>query len=262
MLEILFGNKTVKKILLFLFVNGKCYGAELQRTFKTALTPFQKALMRLEKGGIIISYLEGKTRVYLYNPSFPLLHELEQLLKKAYTLLPADGKKEYYVVKFSGNNGVANRGRIIEEFWQKLLRVQTLKFKAKTKSKNSLGWDGVGSGQVIITKENGHTIISNEKGSWKNKNDEEINFTNVFRWTLDKDKNLIGLEHLRQGIERPVFLFHLEPSSEKLLSSVESHLCGADTYFGQIHFDQNSIRFNWRVIGPKKNEDITYYYSF
>src|ERR1700728_4231171 len=99
MLETLFGSKTIKKILIFLFLNGKCYGTQLHRLFKTSLTPIQKALLRLEKGGIIESYYEGKTRLYHFNPTFPLLGELEQLLKKAYTLLPAHEKKGYYVSK-------------------------------------------------------------------------------------------------------------------------------------------------------------------
>ena len=66
---------------------------------KHPLTPHQKALLRLEKGGVIISFCEGKTRLYRFNPAFPLFHELELLLKKAYHLLPAQEKKGYYVAK-------------------------------------------------------------------------------------------------------------------------------------------------------------------
>src|SRR5690242_13014459 len=98
-LEVLFGNKNVQRILIFLFVNGKCYGTQLHRSLNTALTPIQKALNRLEKGGLITSYYEGKTRLYQFNPTYPLMNELEQLLKKAYTLLPPHNKREYYVMK-------------------------------------------------------------------------------------------------------------------------------------------------------------------
>jgi hypothetical protein len=87
MLDVSCGNKNVQKILLFLFVNGKCYGTQLHHLLKSSLTPIQKALLRLEKGGIILSNYEGKTRLYQFNPAYPLLTELEQLLKKAYTLL-------------------------------------------------------------------------------------------------------------------------------------------------------------------------------
>ena len=57
------------------------------------------------------------------------------------------------------------------------------------------------------------------------------------------------------------FLFHLAPSGKHSLSSVDSHLCGGDVYFGQIQFDRYSLCSNWRVMGPKKNEEIAYYYS-
>lgn len=95
MLEVLCGNKNVQKVLLFLFVNGKCYGTQLRHLLQSSLTPIQKALLRLEKGGVILSNYEGKTRLYQFNPSYPLLPELEQLLKKAYTLLPPSEKKLY-----------------------------------------------------------------------------------------------------------------------------------------------------------------------
>ena len=91
--------------------------------------------------------------------------------------------------------------------------------------------------------------------------DKKFEFSNVFRWTLDRSAGVISLEHLRRGADHPVFLFHLAPSSKHSLSSVDSHLCEGDAYFGQVHFDRYSLRLNWRVIGPKKNEEIDYYYS-
>ena len=102
MLEVLFGTKNVKKILLFLFVNGSCYGTRLHKLLKAPLTPLQKTLIRLEKGGLLMSYFEGKTRLYQFNPSNPLLSELENLLKKAYTELPPQEKKQYLFVKKDG----------------------------------------------------------------------------------------------------------------------------------------------------------------
>ena len=98
MLEALCGSQNIQKILIFLFVNNKCYGTQLHRALKTSLTPLQKALNRLEEGGIITSYFEGKTKLYQFNPAYPLLPELENLIKKAYTLLPAHEKKCYYVI--------------------------------------------------------------------------------------------------------------------------------------------------------------------
>lgn len=261
MLEPLFGNKTVQKILIFLFVNGKCYGTQLHRALQTPLTPIQKALARLEKGGIIHSYFEGKTRVYQFNPAYPLLPELEQLLKKTYTLLPAHQKKDYYVVKEETRvRTVGNRHKVLLSFWEKLATVKQLRFQATSRLKEGQGWNGKGNGEVSVVKE-GHTaLVFHEKGSWQGKQGE-VGFSNVFRWKLDRNANLISLEHLRRGADQPVFIFHLAPSGNHSLSSVDSHLCEGDTYFGSIHLDPHTLRLSWRVIGPKKNEELEYYYS-
>jgi Family of unknown function (DUF6314) len=264
MLEVLCGNKNVQRILIFLFVNGKCYGTQLHRALKTSLTPIQKALNRLENGRLITSYYEGKTRIYQFNPAYPLLKELEELLKKAYTLLPANEKKNYYVIKddlSTQSSNKENKTQVLLAFWEKLASVRQLTFHAKTNSKGDDGWNGKGQGEVISTRSSSNVLIFNEKGTWQGKQGVDVSFSNVFRWTLDRDSKMISLEHLRYGSEHPVFLFHLTPSGKHSLSSVDSHLCEGDTYFGQIHFDSYSLRLNWRVIGPKKNEELDYYYS-
>lgn len=264
MLEVLFGNKNVERILLFLFVNGKCYGTQLQRALKTALTPIQKALLRLEKGGLIHSYYEGKTRLYRFNTAYPLLTELEQLLKKAYTLLPAHDKKNYYIPREDkpARSLIHENGKhALIVFWEKLQDVTQLHFMATTKSPEGQGWNGKGKGEVIVTNESSHALLFTEKGSWKNKQGVSVDFSNTFRWTLDRDAGVIALEHLRHGLDRPVFLFHLTPTGKHSLASIDSHLCEGDTYFGQIQFDKYGLRLNWRIIGAKKNEEIDYTYS-
>ena len=264
MLEVLFGNKTVQKILLFLFVNGKCYGTQLHKLLRTPLTPIQKALLRLEKGGLIMSYYEGKTRLYQFDPGYPLLEELEQLLRKAYTLLPAREKKDYYVVKedsAAARQNPLKSNRVLAALWERLGNVKQLSFHAKTKSKEESGWNGKGKGEVTITKEGDNTLIFSEKGSWSGKQAEDVGFRNIFRWKLDQTAGVISLEHLRFGADRPVFLFHLAPTGNYSASSVDAHLCAEDSYFGRIVFDSRSLRLNWRVIGPKKNEEIDYFYS-
>lgn len=265
MLEALCGNKNVQKILLFLFVNGKCYGTQLHRYLKTSLTPLQKALLRLEKGEVIISFYEGKTRLYQFNPAYPLLPELELLLKRCYTLLPSHEKKDYYVTKDEHSSklsdGSENKVKVLFAFWKKLSEMKQLSFNAKSKSQEENGWNGKGHGEVMVTKESDNILIFTEKGCWRGKTGEETSFSNVFRWTLDRFSGMISLEHLRRGSSHPVFLLHLVPTSKQSLSSVDSHLCEGDIYFGQIHFNRLTIRLNWRVIGPKKNEEIDYYYS-
>lgn len=246
MLEVLCGNKNVQRILLFLFVNGKCYGTQLHRALKAPLTPLQKALNRLERGGLITSHYEGKTRLYQFNPAYPLMSEVEQLLKKAYTILPSQLKKDYYVVK----EEISERNQVLLGFWDRLSQVTTITVHAKSGAR--------GRGEVHTVKE-GIKLVFTEKGAWEG--GKVVAFSNILRWTLDRPSGVVSLEHLRRGPDHPVFLFHLAPSGKNSLTSVDSHLCGGDTYFGQIHFDPHSIRLNWRVIGPKKNEEIDYFYS-
>ena len=63
-------------------LNKKCCLSQLQKIFQNLLYSFQRALSRLEKGGIIVSYKEGKTLLYQFNPRYPFLLELEAFLKK------------------------------------------------------------------------------------------------------------------------------------------------------------------------------------
>jgi Family of unknown function (DUF6314) len=263
MLAALFGNKNIERILTFLFVNEKCYGTQLKRQLNISLTPVQKALLRLEKGGIILSFYEGKTRVYKFNPGFPLIDEIEKILKKNYTMMSSHDKKDYYVVNINeipSAFNTKNKTQTLLHFWNRLSLVNKLTFNASSKSQYDSGWNGKGYGEVLVTKQNFSTLIFHERGFWKGKNEKDVNFSNVFRWTLDKIIGVISLEHLRRGVDNPVFLFHLAPSTEIVLSSIDSHLCDGDSYFGRVHFEKNSLRLNWRVIGPKKNEEIDYYY--
>ncbi|MBA2368611.1 MAG: winged helix-turn-helix transcriptional regulator [Candidatus Protochlamydia sp.] len=263
MLQVLCGNKNVERVLLFLFVNGKCYGTQLHRSLKAPLTPIQKALNRLEKGGLISSYYEGKTRLYQFNHACPLLEELQQLLKKAYTLLPSNEKKNYYVMKENLSmlsTDEESKIYILLSFWKKLSAVTQLTFHAKSHSKEEGGWAGNGKGEVCCISEN-NVLVFNEKGTWQDREGGKVNFNNTYRWSLDRNAKVISLEHLRRGPDHPVFLFHLSPTSKHSLSSIDSHLCGGDAYFGQLHLTSHSLKLSWRAIGPKKNEEMDYYYS-
>lgn len=96
MLEYLFGNPVIEKVLFFLLKNEKAYASELSKVFEIPLFSIQKALERLEKGGIIASYKEGRTRLYRFNPRFPMLQELTSFLEKSYTFFPQNFRRKYY----------------------------------------------------------------------------------------------------------------------------------------------------------------------
>lgn len=262
MLEGLFGSKAVVKALLFLFVNKTCYGTQLHRQLNTALTPIQKALLRLENGGIIASENAGKTRLYRFNPDYAALPELEHLLRKAYKHLPQDEKQLYNLTNAAAPKK-ANPSHIkmdLNRFWKRLASVQGIRFQAKSRSKIESGWKGTGSGEVRVTHSSDTVLLFHEKGTWFGENGQEMNFNNVFRWTLDKTAGGISLEHLRRGTNHPVFLFQLVPSRKNSLTSIDAHICGNDSYFGEFFCTPQSLHLHWRVIGLKKNEEIDTHY--
>lgn len=268
MVSTILGNKSLEKVLFFLLLNGKCYATQLSHRFQAPLTPIQHALNKLEKGRIVVSYCEGKTRFFEFNPTYSLLPELEALLKKAYSHLPAHEKKLYYSPTFPNHNkthrsmGVhaATGQKTVEFVWERLKTVQTLCFSAKSKSIHT-GWNGLGKASVEVKHSDDNTIIFYEKGSWVSEENKQFEFSNVFRWSLKPNQGIIVLEHLRFGAQHPVLLFSLVPVDTHVLESLDSHVCNEDVYFGQLRCDKHFVQFNWRVIGPKKNEEIDYLYT-
>lgn len=96
MLESLFGNVVIEKVLFFLVTNNECYPSQLKDVFQVPLYSFQRALTRLEKGGIVVSHRKGKTLLYQFNPRYPFLKELKFFLQKAYDGFPQEMRDKYY----------------------------------------------------------------------------------------------------------------------------------------------------------------------
>lgn len=96
MLERLFGNPVIEKILFYLLANKHGYASEITRAVGVPLYSIQIALTRLETGGILVRHAQGKTQVYQYNPRYPFLEELLALVKKAYNSIPEDMRMRIY----------------------------------------------------------------------------------------------------------------------------------------------------------------------
>lgn len=95
MLEYLFGNRNTEKVLIYLDQNEKAHAAELRQAFQSALDPIQKTLRKLEEGGLLVSFLVGRTRLFQLNPRSPFYSEIRALAAKAYSFLPPEMKKVY-----------------------------------------------------------------------------------------------------------------------------------------------------------------------
>lgn len=96
MLEGLFGNPVVEKIFFTISVYNECYALGLAKTFDEPVNKFQQQLKRLEEGGIIVSRLVGRVRIYTFNPRYPFLEELNALISAAYEFIPGKEKERFY----------------------------------------------------------------------------------------------------------------------------------------------------------------------
>ena len=96
MLEALFSNKTKEKVLLAILARKETYARDIASIFKLNLSPTQNQLRKLERGGVVVSQLKGRTRLYSFNPRYPFLREIKALLAKAMEFISTEEKKKYY----------------------------------------------------------------------------------------------------------------------------------------------------------------------
>ncbi len=154
-----------------------------------------------------------------------------------------------------------NESKSLSMIWSRLASVSQLTFHAKTKSHTEGGWSRQGKGEVRVVREENAVLVFYERGIWKDGIGQQIGFSNIFRWNLDVQANVVSLEHLRMGAANPVFLFYLAPDGPKSLRSVDAHLCKNDAYLGKVYLEPQGVTLQWQVVGPKKNEEIkTCYY--
>jgi len=96
MLEPIFGNATVEKVLFALEIYGQAYPSGLAKLFGIPVNGIQQQLKRLEDGGIVVSLMAGRTRLYQFNPRYAFLKELRALIQKGLQYLPQKEIQKYY----------------------------------------------------------------------------------------------------------------------------------------------------------------------
>ena len=90
MLTPLLGTENSERVLIFLLARNEGYAREIAQFFDTNLFGIQRQLDKLESGGVLVSHTAGRTRLYQFNPRYPFLNELKQLLDKALAFYPED----------------------------------------------------------------------------------------------------------------------------------------------------------------------------
>lgn len=96
MLELLFGGATAEKVLLYLASYGEAYAKEIADRFAIPFSMVQKQLVKFESAGLLASQLKGRTRVYAWNPRFPLKGEALALFQRALEFMPEDEQQRYF----------------------------------------------------------------------------------------------------------------------------------------------------------------------
>lgn len=90
MLQPLIGSENRENVLVFLWARDEGYPRQIARFFDSGLSSIQDQLDRLEAGGVIVSRMLGRTRVYQFNPEYAFLDELGALLEKAVSFYPKE----------------------------------------------------------------------------------------------------------------------------------------------------------------------------
>jgi DNA-binding transcriptional ArsR family regulator len=92
----LLGSPAKEAVLLYILTHGEAYPSEVAAALGRALVVVQNQLSRLEDGGVVVSRLRGKVRLYQLNPRYPFRKELERLLWRALGFYPADERERLY----------------------------------------------------------------------------------------------------------------------------------------------------------------------
>lgn len=146
----------------------------------------------------------------------------------------------------------------MDRIWQRLLRVRSVRFDAR--SALATGWNGVGTGEVRVSTPAPGQIIFHESGTWQAKGvpTSATRFSNVFRWSAMD--GTLRLEHLRMGLEHPVMLFDMVATPEGQWQVLAPHQCGKDCYQALLSFEEEKLLMSWTIHGPRKRETIVYTY--
>lgn len=83
MLEVLFGTKNRELTLQYLLVFKEGYARKIAKYFDVSLPSIQNQLKNFEDGGLALSKMSGRTKVYFLNPRYAFLEELTALLNQA-----------------------------------------------------------------------------------------------------------------------------------------------------------------------------------
>ena len=96
MLEVILGNSTAAKAMLYLYHYGEAYASGLAKDMGTTLSQVQKQLDKFEAGGILISKKVGTVRIYSFNPKLGTVKKLKDLIQVFYEAIPLESREKMF----------------------------------------------------------------------------------------------------------------------------------------------------------------------
>ena len=88
MLQAILGSEGAERVLLFLAAKGQGYALEIANTFGMSVSNVQNHLERMDRDGLLVNTMIGRTRVYSLNPRYAFKDEVQALLNKALDMAP------------------------------------------------------------------------------------------------------------------------------------------------------------------------------
>ncbi len=91
----LFGSDSAYQVLMFLQNYEHGYASEIARTYGISLSQIQNQLNKFEQLGLMVSRVEGTSRVFYFKPG-PITDALRAFLKEIHGILPQQTIDKYY----------------------------------------------------------------------------------------------------------------------------------------------------------------------
>jgi len=95
-LEAIFGSRSAVQVLLFLQAYGSGHALRIADTYSVSVSPIQRQLRRLERDGVLLSRMVGRTRLFEFNTRNPTVRNLRDFLEAELDLIPEEEAKAYY----------------------------------------------------------------------------------------------------------------------------------------------------------------------
>jgi hypothetical protein len=152
-------------------------------------------------------------------------------------------------------SGAGDAAAIVDLF----SRATALRLRAQWRNADGSVGTGQGEGTVKVHRDDRGGVILTEEGRWSPAPGSSVAFRGGYRWEAGND--VLSVEHVRQGISRPVFLLEMVPVSPHAWTSRAPHRCDPDRYDAGLSLRDGVIIMSWQASGPSTDYVLTLEYG-